>query len=139
MKADNKTQPTSASVADFLNAIEHPRKREDSFRLLEMMREVTGMEPRMWGSSIVGFGCYHYKYASGREGDMPVTGFSPRKQALTLYIMPGFESYTALLEKLGKHKLGKSCLYITKLADVDMDVLRELVAESVRVMQGDEG
>lgn len=89
----------------------------------------------MWGTSIVGFGSYHYKYDSGREGDMPVTGFAPRKQSLTLYIMPGFDAYEDLLSKLGKHKTGKSCLYINKLADVDMDVLRELVKQSVEAMK----
>ena len=134
MKAENKTKKTKASVEEFLNGVEHEGKRQDSFTILEMMRDVTGLEPVMWGPSIVGFGSYHYKYASGREGDMPVTGFYPRKQSLTLYIMPGFDAYESLLDKLGKHKLGKSCLYINKLADVDLDVLRELVTESVAAM-----
>ena len=135
MATENKTQITKASVEDFLNAVEHAGKRSDSVTILEMMREVTGMEPAMWGPSIVGFGSYHYKYASGREGDFPVTGFSPRKQNLTLYIMPGFDAYESLLSKLGKHTLGKSCLYIKKLADVDLEVLKELVAKSVSAME----
>ena len=135
MATENKTQITKASVEDFLNAVEHQGKRSDSFTILEMMREVTGMEPAMWGPSIVGFGSYHYTYASGREGDFPVTGFSPRKQNLTLYIMPGFDAYESLLSKLGKHTLGKSCLYIKKLADVDLEVLKELVAKSVSAME----
>jgi len=95
------------------------------------MREVTGCEPKMWGPSIVGFGRYHYKYESGREGDWPLTGFSPRKQALTVYIMAGFRRYEELLDRLGKHKTGKSCLYLKRLEDVDLEVLRELVHESV--------
>ena len=135
MTAENKTKKTKASVEDFLNAVEHQGKRSDSFTILEMMREVTGMEPAMWGPSIVGFGSYHYKYASGREGDFPVTGLSPRKQNLTLYIMPGFDAYESLLSKLGKHTLGKSCLYIKKLADVDLEVLKELVTKSVLAME----
>ena len=134
MKAENKTKKTEASVEEFLNAVEHEGKRKDSFTILEMMKDITGEEPKMWGSSIVGFGSYHYKYASRREGDMPITGFSPRKQSLTLYIMPGFDAYESLLGKLGKHKLGKSCLYINKLADVDLKVLRELVMQSVETM-----
>ncbi len=131
---ENKTKSADTSVIDFLNAIDHERKRSDSFTILEMMREVTDKEPVLWGSSIVGFGTYHYKYASGREGDMPVVGFSPRKQALTLYIMPGFAEYDTLLAKLGKYKTGKVCLYINKLADVDLDILRELVRQSVEAM-----
>lgn len=100
------------------------------------MQEVTGAEPRLWGSSIVGFGDYHYKYESGREGDWFVTGFSPRKQNLTLYIMAGFDNYDQLLSRLGKYKTGKSCLYINKLDDVDLDVLKELVAQSAAHMNG---
>ena len=130
-----KTQKTDASVTDFLNAVDHEGKRKDSFALLELMREITGEEPAMWGPSIVGFGTYKYKYASGREGEWPVVGFSPRKRTLTLYIMPGFARYEALLADLGKYKTGKSCLYINKLKDVDQDTLRELVQQSVRHMQ----
>ena len=127
-----KTQKTGASVTDFLNAVEHPKRRADSFALLELMREITGQEPAMWGTSIVGFGAYTYKYVSGREGEWPLTGFSPRKRNLTLYIMPGFERYEALLAELGKFKTGKSCLYVNKLEDVDLDTLKELVRQSVQ-------
>ena len=129
--SDLKTQRNDASVEAFLNSVENERKRADSFAILELMREVTGEEPSMWGTSIVGFGTYHYKYASGRQGDWFVVGFSPRVQNLTLYIMSGFDAYDTLLEKLGKFKTGKSCLYINRLADVDMGVLRELVERSV--------
>lgn len=133
--AELKTQPNEQSVEDFLNAVESETKRQDSFNILELMRQETGDEPIMWGDSIVGFGTYKYKYASGREGEWPVTGFSPRKQNLTLYIMSGFEEYDDLLKKLGKHSTGKSCLYIKKLEDVDQDVLRELVSKSVEHMK----
>ncbi len=127
-----KTQKNDASVEDFLNNVSDAKKREDSFAVLELMREVTGEEPAMWGTNIVGFGSYHYKYASGREGDWPLAGFAPRKRELTLYIMAGFERYEELLAKLGKHKTGVSCLYIKRLADVDPTVLKELVSASVR-------
>lgn len=132
---ENKTVQTNASVKRFLDSVEHDRRRQDSFVLLDLFHEVTGLEPAMWGTSIVGFGSYHYKYESGREGDMPLVGFSPRKQNLTLYIMDGFDGYDELLGKLGKHSTGKSCLYINKLADVEMDVLRELVAISYEQMK----
>jgi hypothetical protein len=126
-----KTQKNDASVEKFLNSVENDKQREDSFVVLDLMREITGEEPNMWGTSIVGFGSYHYKYASGREGDWMQVGFSPRKQNLTLYIVDGFKNYEMLLDKLGKHKIGKSCLYINKLEDVDQEVLRELVKQSV--------
>lgn len=129
-----KTQKNDGDVEAFLHSVENKRRREDSFVILDLMREVTGEPGALWGTSIVGFGTYHYKYASGREGDWFVTGFSPRKQNMTLYIMPGFEQYNDLLSKLGKHKTGKSCLYINKLDDVDLDVLRELVAQSADYM-----
>ena len=128
--AENKTQKTGASVDEFLASVENRTRREDGFRLLQMMQEVTGLEPEMWGPSMVGFGDYHYRYESGREGDIFLTGFSPRKQSLSLYIMAGFDAYEGLLSRLGKHRMGASCLYINKLADVDMDVLRELVLQS---------
>lgn len=128
--ATNKTVPTDANVEAFLQTVDEKR-RADCATLVDLMQDVTGEPPQMWGTSIIGFGSYHYKYASGREGDMPLVGFSPRKQALTLYIMAGFEQYEALLEKLGKYKTGKACLYIKKTADVDMDILRELVTQSV--------
>lgn len=133
--ADLKTQPTEASVSAFLDSIEDEVRRQDSLALFDLMQDVTGEEPVMWGSSIVGFGSYHYKYASGRQGDWMITGFSPRKSALTVYIMPGFEAYEGLLDRLGKFKTGKSCLYLRRLDDVDRDVLRELVRQSVAKMR----
>lgn len=133
--AELKTQPNEQSVENFLNGVENDTKREDSFSILELMKEETDAEPIMWGDSIVGFGRYHYKYASGREAEWFLTGFSPRVQNLTLYIMDGFEGYDQLLGKLGKHSTGKSCLYIKKLEDVDQDVLRELVSKSVEHMK----
>ena len=133
--AENKTVKTGASVDEFMAGVENKRRREDGLVLLEMMRDVTGLEPEMWGPSIIGFGSYHYRYESGREGDMPLIGFSPRKQSLSLYIMSGFGEYEELLGRLGKHKTGASCLYINKLADVDMAVLRELVSRSVEHMR----
>ena len=126
-----KTQKTDASVEDFLKGVADERKREDSFAILELMQDVTGEEPAMWGTSIVGFGTYRYKYASGREGEWFLTGFSSRKRNLTLYIMAGFENYESLLADLGKYKTGKSCLYIDKLEDVDIPTLRELIRQSV--------
>jgi hypothetical protein len=131
--AELKTKKTQASVAAFLNAIDDDQKRRDSKAVAKIMKEITGKSPKMWGTSIVGYGSYHYKYASGQEGDWPLTGFSPRKQALTLYIMSGFKEYKPLLKKLGKHKTGKACLYIKKLEDVDEKVLRELIKRSVKV------
>lgn len=125
--ADLKTKPTDNIVPAFIDKIENDKKRADSQKILELMQEVTGEEPVMWGDSIIGFGSYHYKYASGREGNWFLTGFSPRKQNLTLYIMSGFDRYDALLAKLGKHTTGKSCLYIKKIEDIDLHVLRELV------------
>ena len=129
--AELKTQPNQSSVVDYLNSVENQKMRADSFSILELMQEVTGEEPIMWGDNIVGFGTYRYKYASGRQAEWFLTGFAPRKQNLTLYIMSGFSNYEQLLGQLGKHKTGKSCLYINKLEDVDMDVLCKLVKESV--------
>jgi hypothetical protein len=124
---ENKTRPTSQDVEQFLNTIEDERKRQDSFTLLELMQQVTGMEPVMWGSSIIGFGTYHYKYESGREGDTILAGFSPRKQNLTLYSMGGLENHADLFHKLGKHTTSKGCLYIQRLDDVDLDILKALI------------
>lgn len=129
--AELKTLPTTASVTDFLNAVADEKRRQDCFALADLMREVTGEEPVMWGPSIVGFGSYHYCYESGREGNWMVTGFSPRKANLTLYIMSGFGQYDELLQKLGKHTTGQACLYIKRLSDIDLVVLRQLIAESV--------
>ncbi len=129
-KAKNKTVKTNASVAEFLEGACEGEKLADAQELVGLMRRVSGREPAMWGKSIVGFGMYRYKYETGREGVMMRVGFSPRKTALTLYIIPGFEKYEGLLAKLGKHKVGKSCLYIKKLDDIDRDVLEELVVAS---------
>lgn len=125
--SETETQPTEIDPEAFIAAIAHPVRRADAQVLLEMMTRLTGWEPRMWGETIIGFGEYHYKYDSGREGDSMRTGFSPRKSGQVVYIMPGYTNYTLILDRLGKFKEGKSCLYITKLADVDMDVLEELV------------
>ncbi|MFY9611012.1 MAG: DUF1801 domain-containing protein [Blastocatellia bacterium] len=129
--AELKTRKNAASVEKFLNNIADEQRRKDCFRLLEMMNAETKAEPAMWGTSIVGFGRYQYKYESGRELEWFLTGFSPRKQDLTLYIMGGLERYPALMKKLGKHKTGKSCLYIKKLDDVDLPTLKELIKKSV--------
>ena len=129
--AELKTKPHGGDVDAFLDAIENETRRRDCRALRELMSEITGEPPRMWGPSIVGFGSYHYRYASGREGDFFLAGFSPRKQNLTLYVMAGFSRYDDLMARLGKHKTGKSCLYVKKLADVDMDVLETLVRSSV--------
>ena len=133
--AELKTKPTDESVTEFLDSVKNDKKRQDSYKILELMQEVTGERPKMWGKSIIGFGTYQYKYASGREGEWFLVGFSPRVQALTLYIMSGFDSYDNLLQKLGKYKIGKACLYVNKLEDVDQDVLKKLVAESVEHMK----
>ncbi len=133
--SDLKTRPNDASVDAYLASVENPRRREDARRVLSLMQQVTGEPPTMWGASIVGFGSYHYTYASGREGDWPIVGFAPRKQNLVLYIMPGFARYDTLLARLGKHRTGKSCLYVNKLADIDLAVLEELVRESVADMK----
>ncbi|HEY5732069.1 MAG TPA: DUF1801 domain-containing protein [Anaerolineales bacterium] len=133
--AELKTKVNKARVDKFLKSVKDQKKRGDSFKVLEIMKKATKEEPKMWGTSIIGFGSYHYRYASGREGEWMLTGFSPRKQNLTLYIMSGFDEYDSLLKKLGKHSTGKSCLYIKKLDDVDTKVLKELVAKSVKHMK----
>ncbi len=125
--SENKTQVTGASVQEFLEAIEHPVRRADGFKLLELMARVTAEKPDMWGPTIVGFGSYHYKYATGREGDAAAVGFSPRKASLSLYGLSSAPEAPGLLAKLGKHKVGAGCVYVNKLADVDLDVLAELV------------
>lgn len=130
-----KTKLNDASVEDFINTVKDEQIRADCFEIARIMKQVTKAEPKMWGTSIVGFGTYHYKGKSGREGDWMLVGFSPRKQNLTLYIMAGFDRYNDLLKNLGKFTTGKSCLYIKKLADVDKKVLKELVTESVKVMK----
>jgi hypothetical protein len=128
-----KTKATDASVDEFLQGIEDEKKRADCYQILEIMKKATKSEPRMWGPSIIGFGDYHYKYATGRENDWFITGFSQRKQNLTLYMMGGFDGET--LKKLGKYKTGKGCLYINKLEDVDKKVLNELVTKSVKSLE----
>lgn len=128
--AENKTKATKASVSAFLKSVEHPKRREDAQAIKKLMDKITGWTAKMWGPSIVGYGEYHYKYDSGREGDFLITGFSPRKQALTVYIMPGFSQYDDLMTKLGKYKTGRSCLYINKLEDIDLKVLETLIKKS---------
>lgn len=130
-----KTQPTENDVEEFLNAIDDKQKRDDSFKILDIMKSVTSEEPKMWGSSIIGFGQYHYQYESGREGDWFLTGFSPRKQNFSLYIMAGFDNYDHLMSRLGKYKTGKSCLYIKRLEQIDLDILKQLIKESVDYMR----
>jgi len=131
-KAELKTKVNDASVTKFLNSVADEQKRDDCFEILKMMQQVTKAEPKMWGSSIVGFGSYHYKGKSGREGDWMLTGFSPRKQNLTLYLMGGFDTHADLLNKLGKFTTSVGCLYIKTLDDVDKKVLKELVQASVK-------
>jgi hypothetical protein len=134
--AELKTQPNDKSVEAYLNAISDEARRKDCFTLLEMMQQATGAPPVMWGDAIVGFGNYHYSYASGREGDWFQVGFSPRKQNLTLYLISGFDQYQSLLARLGKHSTSKSCLYIKRLSDVDLSALQELVRRSVEQTAG---
>jgi len=133
--AELKTKPGKQSVKAFVDGIEDEQKRKDCRVLQKLMRELTGEKAKIWGDSILGFGTYHYKYKSGREGDWMLTGFSPRKQNLTVYIMPGFSRYESQLEKLGKHKTSKSCLYIKRLSDIDLDVLSEIISQSVKHMK----
>lgn len=129
--AELKTKPNDGDVMGFLNGLGDEKRRRECLVILELMKQATGSEPKMWGSNIVGFGLYHYKYASGREADWFMIGFSPRKQNLTLYVLPGVEWFSDLQPRLGKHTVGKSCLYIKKLEDVDLNVLRELFTRSV--------
>nr|QEE18133.1 hypothetical protein DSAG12_03971 [Candidatus Prometheoarchaeum syntrophicum] len=131
LMSDLKTKQTDKSVNEFLSKIEDPIKQKASRQILKIMKEVSKTDPKMWGESIIGFGNYHYKYATGREGDWMRIGFSPRKQYLTLYIMDGFDKYNELMEKLGKYKTGKSCLYIKKMQDIDINILKELMKESL--------
>jgi len=133
--AEPKTKPTDASVDAFLDTIEDKQRREDCKAVAQLMQKVTKAKPTMWGTGIVGFGTYHYKYASGQEADWPLVGFSPRKQNLVLYIASGFASYDGLMAKLGKHKTGKVCVYLNKLADVDQKVLKTLIEDSVKYMK----
>jgi hypothetical protein len=134
--SENKTRPTDADVAAFLAAVEHPVRRRDAQRLVELMTRVTGEPARMWGPSIVGFGSYHYRYASGREGDMAAVGFSPRKAATTLYLTDGVDEHAGLLARLGPHTVGKACVYVKDLDGVDLDVLEEMVRRSYATLTG---
>ena len=133
--SENKTRPTDASVSAYIEALDHQARKADSKILLEAMTRWTGMQPRLWGPSIIGFGEYHYTYESGREGDHLLTGFAPRKSAMTVYIMPGFKPYGDHLARLGPHKHSSSCLYITRLERIDMNVLEEIVRDSVDRMK----
>lgn len=133
--AENKTQITDVDPRAFVASVEHPTRRADAEVLLDMMIRVTGCEPKMWGPSIIGFGQYHYTYESGREGDFILTGFSPRKANLVIYVLPGYDDMTAQLAELGKHRRGKSCLYINKLADVNLEVLEAIVTDGVARMR----
>lgn len=133
--ANNKTVPTIVDPTEFIAGIEHDTRRADAEALLELLGRVSGYKPKMWGPTIIGFGKYHYVYESGREGDSMVVGFSPRKANQVIYLMPGYEDLTEMLGRLGKHKIGKSCLYINKLADVDLAVLEEMVKHSVYLMK----
>lgn len=130
--SENKTQPTGQTVKSFINALDDEQKIADSNALIDLMKEVTGCEPKMWGPSIIGFDQYHYKYESGREGNFLKVGFSPRKRELSIYLMCSLEKNEELLSKLGKHRTGKSCLYVKRLEDINMDVLRDLVQKSVK-------
>ena len=133
--AELKTKATNASVDKFLAGVKDEQRRKDCLTVLSLMRQITKEEPKMWGDSMVGFGTYHYKYASGQEGDWPLTGFSPRKTSLTIYVTPGLHRYPDLLKQLGKHSTGQSCLYIKKLEDVDQNVLTKLIAQGVKDQQ----
>jgi len=134
-KSENKTKPTGDDVIAWLEGVDNATRRQDAFTLLAIMKRITGCEPVLWGSSIVGFDQYHYKYESGREGDMCLTGFSPRKGNLAIYIMAGFDGRDEMLARLGKHKIGKSCLYVNKLADIDMAVLEQMIENDVAWMR----
>ena len=132
---EQKTKETDHSVIEFIESVEHPKKREDAYQLLDLFTETTGYEAKMWGPSIIGFGTYHYKYASGHEGDAPLVGFSPRKAKISLYFAPGETKREELLKDFGKHTSGKGCVYINKVADINIDVLKELINESVTFLK----
>ncbi len=132
--AELKTKPNNQNVDDFLKKVSDPAKRKNCHRVLDIMKQITRQEPKMWGDSMVGFGNYHYQYTSGREGNWFLTGFSPRKQSLTIYIMSGFDQFEHLMSQLGKYKNSKSCLYVKKLEDIDLGILKELIAESIKLL-----
>lgn len=130
-----KTKENDASVIEFIESVDNPKKKEDAYKILDIFTETTGYPAKMWGTSIIGFGSYHYKYASGHEGDAPLVGFSPRKAKISLYFAPGDPKREKLLERFGKHTTGKACVYINKLADIDVEVLKELIKQSVTFLQ----
>ncbi len=133
--SQNKTVPTGHSVSEYLNSIENPQRKKDCWAIHDLMKKITGKEAQMWGSSIVGFGTYKYRYESGREGIMITTGFSNRQKAITLYIMDGFSKHKDLLEKIGPHKKGKSCFYIKSLSEIDIDILSLVISESLKAVE----
>lgn len=132
--AELKTKPNNQNVDDFLKKLSDPAKRKNCHQVLDIMKQITQQEPKMWGDSMVGFGNYHYQYTSGREGNWFLTGFSPRKQSLTIYIMSGFDQFEHLMSQLGKYKNSKSCLFVKKLDDIDLGILKELIAESIKLL-----
>ena len=133
--AENKTKPTRKSIDRFINSVEPARRADDARLLLPLFKRATGMDPVLWGDNMIGFGTYHYRYKSGRQGDYFLTGFSPRKAALSVYIMPGFKAYQTFLSNLGRHKHSVSCLYLTNLSNIDLNVLHDLVRQSVEDMK----
>jgi hypothetical protein len=132
---EQRTKETDSSVIEFIENVENLKKREDAYKLLDIFTEATGYEAKMWGPSIIGFGSYHYKYASGHEGDAPIVGFSPRKAKISLYVAPGIENRDLLLRDFGKHTSGKGCVYINKVSDIEVAVLRKLIDQSVKFLQ----
>ncbi|WHZ58229.1 DUF1801 domain-containing protein [Metabacillus hrfriensis] len=135
MAYELKTKQTDNSVIEFIEAVDSPKKREDAYQLLDIFTETAGFEAKMWGPSIIGFGSYHYKYASGHEGDAPLVGFSPRKAKISLYFAPGETKREELLKEFGKHTNGKACVYINKVADINIEVLKKLIQESITFLQ----
>ncbi|MEH6957113.1 DUF1801 domain-containing protein [Neobacillus drentensis] len=135
MSYQQKTKETNHSVIEFVENVDNPKKREDAYKLIDVFTETTGYEAKMWGPSIIGFGSYHYKYESGHEGDAPLVGFSPRKAKISLYFAPGETKRDELLKDFGKHTTGKGCVYINKIADIDVNVLIELITQSVEFLQ----
>lgn len=132
---EQKTKETDADVVQFIETVENPQKRQDAYKLLELFEQTSGFPPKMWGASIIGFGSYHYVYETGHEGDAPLVGFSPRKAKISLYFATGDEEREPLLEKLGKHTSGKACVYINKTEDIDLDVLQQLINQSIDFLQ----
>ncbi|WP_077624412.1 DUF1801 domain-containing protein [Sediminibacillus massiliensis] len=135
MAYEQKTKQTDQSVIEFIEKVESPKKREDAFRLLDIFTSTTGYEAKMWGASIIGFGRYHYRYQTGHEGDAPLVGFSPRKAKISLYLAQAEPNRETLLAELGKHKTGKSCVYINKVDDIDIDILKKMISESISFLQ----